>query len=217
MTISDEALYAAATEAAEKFLSTLPDRADCVHDFSPDFEARMEPLLRRQRRRRPWRALLAVAAVLGALAAGLSVGAGDRTDCQIYWSQTGGELRYVVRLEYATTQPFQAAQLEEVPEDFALVRESVNEGTATCYQTYQRGEDASFTLKQTQGEDLVGSKGTACQGSEVDVNGRLGLLVEETDSTEKDLLWTDGPYIFALYGKGLSTEELLEIARGVTW
>ena len=64
MTISEEALYAAATEAAEKFLSTLPDRADCVHDFSPDFEARMEPLLRRQRRRRPWRALLAVAAVL---------------------------------------------------------------------------------------------------------------------------------------------------------
>ena len=63
----------------------------------------------------------------------------------------------------------------------------------------------------------MGSKGTACQGSEVDVNGRLGLLVEETDSTEKDLLWTDGPYIFTLYGKGLSTEELLEIARGVTW
>ena len=39
MTISEEALYAAATEAAEKFLSTLPDRADCVHDFSPDFKA----------------------------------------------------------------------------------------------------------------------------------------------------------------------------------
>ena len=49
-------------------------------------------------------------------------------------------------------------------------------------------------------------------------NCRLGLLVvEETDSTEKDLLWTDGPYIFALHGKGLSAEELLEIARNVTW
>lgn len=71
---------------------------------------------------------------------------------------------------------------------------------------------------QTQGEDLVGSKGTACQGSEVEVNGRLGLLVEEEmDSTKKDLLWTDGPYIFALHGKGLSAEELLEIARNVTW
>ena len=36
-------------------------------DFSPDFEARMATLLRRQRRRRHWRALLAAAAVLGAL------------------------------------------------------------------------------------------------------------------------------------------------------
>lgn len=71
-----------------------------------DFEARMATLLRRQRRRRHWRALLAAAAVLGALAAGLSVGAGDRTDCQIYWSQTDGELRYVIRLEHATTPAF---------------------------------------------------------------------------------------------------------------
>ena len=62
MMISEEALYAAAPEAAEKFLSALPDREDCVHDFSPDFEARMATLLRRQRRRRHWRALLAAAA-----------------------------------------------------------------------------------------------------------------------------------------------------------
>ena len=162
--------------------------------------------------------VLAAAAVLGALAAGLSVGAGDRTDCQIYWSQTDGELRYVIRLEHTTTRPFQDAQLRCVPEGFILVRGSTSEIRGERSLAYRRGEDASFTLMQTQGEDLVGSKGTACQGSEVEVNGRLGLLVEEeTDSTEKDLLWTDGPYIFALHGKGLSAEELLEIARNVTW
>ena len=146
------------------------------------------------------------------------MGAGDRTDCQIYWSQTDGELRYVIRLEHATTRPFQDAQLRCVPEGFILVRSSTSEIRGGRSLAYRRGEDASFTLMQTQGEDLVGSKGTACQGSEVEVNGRLGLLVEEeTDSTEKDLLWTDGPYIFALHGKGLSAEELLEIARNVTW
>ena len=174
MMISEEALYAAAPEAAEKFLSALPDREDCVHDFSPD--------------------------------------------CQIYWPQTDGELRYVIRLEHATTRPFQDAQLRCVPEGFILVRGSTSEIRGERSLAYRRGADASFTLMQTQGEDLVGSKGTACQGSEVEVNGRLGLLVEEeTDSTEKDLLWTDGPYIFALHGKGLSAEELLEIARNVTW
>ena len=146
------------------------------------------------------------------------MGAGDRTDCQIYWSQTDGELRYVIRLEHTTTRPFQDAQLRCVPEGFILVRGSTSEIRGERSLVYRRGEDASFTLMQTQGEDLVGSKGTACQGSEVEVNGRLGLLVEEeTDSTEKDLLWTDGPYIFALHGKGLSAEELLEIARNVTW
>jgi hypothetical protein len=73
MMISEEALYAAAPEAAEKFLSALPDREDCVHDFSPDFEARMATLLRRQRRRRHWRALLAAACVV-ILAVGLVQG-----------------------------------------------------------------------------------------------------------------------------------------------
>ena len=140
MMISEEALYAAAPEAAEKFLSALPDREDCVHDFSPDFEARMATLLRRQRRRRHWRALLAAAAVLGALAAGLSVGAGDRTDCQIYWSQTDGELRYVIRLEHATTRPFQDAQLRCVPEGFILVRGSTSEIRGERSLAYRRGE-----------------------------------------------------------------------------
>ena len=126
--------------------------------------------------------------------------------------------RGLIRLEHTTTRPFQDAQLRCVPEGFILVRSSTSEIRGERSLAYRRGEDASFTLMQTQGEDLVGSKGTACQGSEVEVNGRLGLLVEEeTDSTEKDLLWTDGPYIFALHGKGLSAEELLEIARNVTW
>ncbi len=58
MMIPEEDLYAAAPEAAEKFLSALPDQAECVHDFSPDFETRMELLLHRQRRRRPWRTVI---------------------------------------------------------------------------------------------------------------------------------------------------------------
>lgn len=151
MMIPEEDLYAAAPEAAEKFLSALPDQAECVHDFSPDFETRMELLLHRQRRRRPWRALLAAAAVIGALAAGLSVGAGDRTSCQIYWSQTNGELRYVVRLEHVTAQPFQDAQLDYVPEGFTLVQGGTNEIRGERSLIYRKGEEASLTLRQTRG------------------------------------------------------------------
>lgn len=183
-----------------------------------DFEARMATLLRRQREtagtggpcwRRPpcWRP------GGGTLRGG---GGPDGLPDLLVPDRRGTAVRYPP--EHTTTRPFQDAQLRCVPEGFILVRGSTSEIRGERSLAYRRGEDASFTLMQTQGEDLVGSKGTACQGSEVEVNGRLGLLVEEeTDSTEKDLLWTDGPYIFALHGKGLSAEELLEIARNVTW
>ena len=52
MNFTDEALRAAAAEAAERWLDTLPKREDCGHDFSLTFQASMGPLLRRGRRRR---------------------------------------------------------------------------------------------------------------------------------------------------------------------
>ena len=52
MNITDEMLYAAAPEAAERWLDTLPGREDCGHDFSLTFEASMAPILRRRRKRR---------------------------------------------------------------------------------------------------------------------------------------------------------------------
>lgn len=185
MMISEEALYAAAPEAAEKFLSALPDREDCVHDFSPDFEARMATLLRRQRRRRALAGPAGGGRRAGALAAGLSVGAGDRTDCQIYWSQTDGELRYVIRLEHTTTRPFQDAQLRCVPEGFILSAAAPVRSAGSEVWRTEGGMDASFTLMQTQGEDLVGSKGTACQGSEVEVNGRLACWWKRRRTAQK--------------------------------
>ena len=54
MNITDEMLYAAAPEAAERWLDTLPGREDCGHNFSLTFEASMASLLRRRRKRR-WR------------------------------------------------------------------------------------------------------------------------------------------------------------------
>ena len=47
MKLTEEMLYEAAPEAAERFLSALPNRAACAHEFSPAFERKMETLLRR--------------------------------------------------------------------------------------------------------------------------------------------------------------------------
>lgn len=214
MIITEEMLYAAAPEAAERFLDTLPDREGCQVSFSAAFEGEMDRLLHR-RRRRPWRGLLVAAAVLGALTVGLSVGAGSQPDCQIYWSESDGVLQYSVRMEQESTRPFALAELEAVPEGFAQVRQ-VQEGETA--QTVYRAEDGrSISLRQVCAQEYNGVFTGACTAQEAEVGDRLGMLAQSADGSIMELLWTDGPYILTLHTTGLSQEEVLAIAQDITW
>ena len=214
MTITEEMLYAAAPEAAERFLDTLPDREGCQVSFSAAFEGEMDRLLHR-RRRRPWRGLLLAAAVLGALTVGLSVGAGSQPDCQIYGSESDGVLQYAVRMEQESTRPFALAELEAVPEGFAQVRQ-VQEGETA--QTVYRAEDGrSISLRQVCAQEYNGVFTGAYTAQEAEVGDRLGMLAQSADGSIMELLWTDGPYILTLHTTGLSQEEVLAIAQDITW
>lgn len=214
MIITEEMLYAAAPEAAERFLDTLPDREGCQVSFSAAFEGEMDRLLHR-RRRRPWRGLLVAAAVLGALTVGLSVGAGSQPDCQIYWSESDGVLQYSVRMEQESTRPFALAELEAVPEGFAQVRQ-VQEGETA--QTVYRAEDGrSISLRQVCAQEYNGVFTGAYTAQEAEVGDRLGMLAQSADGSIMELLWTDGPYILTLHTTGLSQEEVLAIAQEITW
>ena len=214
MIITEEMLYAAAPEAAERFLDTLPDREGCQVSFSAAFEGEMDRLLHR-RRRRPWRGLLLAAAVLGALTVGLSVGAGSQPDCQIYWSESDGVLQYSVRMEQESTRPFALAELEAVPDGFAQVRQ-VQEGETA--QTVYRAEDGrSISLRQVCAQEYNGVFTGAYTAQEAEVGDRLGMLAQSADGSIMELLWTDGPYILTLHTSGLSQEEVLAIAQDITW
>lgn len=214
MTITEEMLYAAAPEAAERFLDTLPDREGCQVSFSAAFEGEMDRLLHR-RRRRPWRGLLLAAAVLGALTVGLSVGAGSQPDCQIYWSESDGVLQYSVRMEQESTRPFALAELEAVPDGFAQVRQ-VQEGETA--QTVYRAEDGrSISLRQVCAQEYNGVFTGAYTAQEAEVGDRLGMLAQSAAGSIMELLWTDGPYILTLHTTGLSQEEVLAIAQDITW
>jgi len=214
MIITEEMLYAAAPEAAERFLDTLPDREGCQVSFSAAFEGEMDRLLHR-RRRRPWRGLLLAAAVLGALTVGLSVGAGSQPDCQIYWSESDGVLQYSVRMEQESTRPFALAELEAVPEGFAQVRQ-VQEGETA--QTVYRAEDGrSISLRQVCAQEYNGVFTGAYTAQEAEVGDRLGMLAQSADGSIMELLWTDGPYILTLHTTGLSQKEVLAIAQEITW
>lgn len=218
MTITEDMLYAAAPEAAERFLSSLPDRADCGHEFSDAFSDQMERLLQHgpPRRRRHWRALLAAAAVLAALTAGLAVGAGSQPDCQVYWSESDGVVQYSVRIGQETTRPFSAASITQVPQGFSSVRET-SDGEAEYSIIYQAPDGRTFSLYQICAQEYNGMFSGNCTASEVSVGDHLGMLAEDADGGWKRILWTDGPYIFSLYGTGLSKSELLEIAQHITW
>lgn len=214
MIITEEMLYAAAPEAAERFLDTLPDREGCQVSFSAAFEGEMDRLLHR-RRRRPWRGLLLAAAVLGALTVGLSVGAGSQPDCKIYWSESDGVLQYSVRMEQESTRPFALAELEAVPDGFAQVRQ-VQEGETA--QTVYRAEDGrSISLRQVCAQEYNGVFTGAYTAQEAEVGDRLGMLAQSADGSIMELLWTDGPYILTLHTTGLSQEEVLAIAQDITW
>lgn len=214
MIITEEMLYAAAPEAAERFLDTLPDREGCQVSFSAAFEGEMDRLLHR-RRRRPWRGLLLAAAVLGALTVGLSVGADSQPDCQIYWSESDGVLQYSVRMEQESTRPFALAELEAVPDGFAQVRQ-VQEGETA--QTVYRAEDGrSISLRQVCAQEYNGVFTGAYTAQEAEVGDRLGMLAQSADGSIMELLWTDGPYILTLHTTGLSQEEVLAIAQDITW
>lgn len=214
MTITEEMLYAAAPEAAERFLDTLPDREGCQVSFSAAFEGEMDRLLHR-RRRRPWRGLLLAAAVLGALTVGLSVGAGSQPDCQIYWSESDGVLQYSVRMEQESTRPFALAELEAVPDGFAQVRQ-VQEGE-TAQTVYRAENGRSISLRQVCAQEYNGVFTGAYTAQEAEVGDRLGMLAQSADGSIMELLWTDGPYILTLHTTGLSQEEVLAIAQDITW
>lgn len=47
--ITDEMLRAAAAEANQAILDSLPLPKDCVHQFSPQFERKMKRIIRRER------------------------------------------------------------------------------------------------------------------------------------------------------------------------
>lgn len=216
MTITDEMLYQAAPQAAELLLDTLPGRMACERDFSPEFEEKMGALLTRPRRRRPWKALLLAAAVIGALTVGLSVGADNPSDCQLYWSQSDGTTRYVVRLEHETKQAFRTVELAEIPQGFALAREGMN-GEREYRVTYRDENDRYFTVTQRADDEYSGMILGDYQSSEVEIHNRLGMLAEAAESEECFLLWTDGPYILMIHGGGLPAEDLLGIAENIKW
>lgn len=217
MNITDEMLSAAAPEAAERWLSTLPGREDCGHDFSLTFQASMAALLRRRRRRR-WKTLALLAAVVAALAALLvSAGAERKDDYRVYAAQDDGFVTYVIRpREDPFSQGPHRMKPGWLPEGYA-VEESVglDSGFRTRY-VHSGGETKYITLYQRCSGDDAGTLLGDYEIEEVQVDGKDALLLSEADG-ERLLLWSNGPNVYKLFANSLEKEDLLRVANNLKW
>lgn len=217
MNFTDEMLQAAAAEAAERWLDNLPKREDCGHDFSLTFQASMGPLLRRGRRRR-WKTLALLAAVVAALAALLvGVGAERRDDYRVYAAQEEGFITYVIRpREDPFSQTPRQVRPGWLPEGY-VVEESTDLDPGFRTRYVHGGDETKYiTLYQRCAGDDAGTLLGNYEIEEVQVDGKDALLLSEAGG-ERLLLWSNGPNVYKLFANSLEKEDLLRVANNLKW
>lgn len=212
MKITEEMLYAAAPEAAERWLDTLPKREDC--DFSLTFEASMRPLLRR--RRRVGRTMVLLAAVIAALAV-LGVSAERPDEYRVYAAQEEGYVSYLIRpKDDGIDQPLHPLTAAWVPEGLFLQRADVQLDQAAAY--YRDGaEERTITLKQWHGGEESGILSQNCRLERIQVDGEDAIYIVSSKEPFSYLLWTRGADGFILRAKNLEKTEIVRFAESLEW
>ena len=219
MRITDEMLYAAAPEAAERYLDTLPGRGDCAHAFSRDFEERMRHLLPRRKKRKPGRRILLLAAVVALL--GTAVYASQREDYRVRAAARDGILVYSARpQEEVVPQHFHRITFGWLPEGYTLWNESELEEDTVCSSTAYRTEDCRYvSLRQWMGQEYSETLMGEYSWEGVTVRGCKGIFIDAVeDSISYTLLWAEGPYVLQLKAdEGLGRETFFKIAESLEW
>lgn len=219
MRITDEMLYQAAPEAAERYLSTLPDRADCGHAFSPAFEEKMGFLIPRRKKRKFWKRIVLLAAVVALL--GTAVYADQPEDYHVRATAREGILTYSARpQEDVVPQRFHRITLGWVPEGYALWTESELEEDTVYFSTSYRTEDYQYiALRQWMGQEYSETLMGDYQWEGVTVQGSEGIFIHAAeDASGYILLWADGPYVLQLTAdSGLDRETFFKIAENLEW
>lgn len=219
MKITDEMLYAAAPEAAERYLSALPGREDCAHAFSPDFEERMRLLLPRRKRKRLWKRVLLLAAVVALL--GTAVYANQPEDYRVRATARDGILACSARpQEDVVPQRFHRITFGWLPEGYTLWNESeLTEDTVYFSTSYRAGDYQYISLRQWMGQEYSETLMGEYRWEGLTVRGCEGIFIDAAgDSLSYTLLWAEGPYVLQLEADdSLDRETFFKIAENLEW
>ena len=146
MYLTDEMLAQAAKNVGETMLASLPDPEEYYHEFLPDFEQRMERLIRRtEKKRHIHQCLLRVAAAVLALVVGLSAWMAVDTKARaavVEWIRTIYEDSIVYEFFHPSADRNEVSyRLGWVPDGYTLVQK-VGEGIYTA--VYQKNTEVIY-------------------------------------------------------------------------
>lgn len=219
MKLTDDMLRQAAPAVRQAMLDSLPAPDECRHLFSPVFERRMRPLLRRARHPALYRVVRQAAACLLTL---LLLGGGwlaadtDARAAFLQWVREVYETQIIYRFAGLPAERSGVYRSGWIPEGYTEF--DVWDGGAV----YVSGDDRILAFEygpMQEGSAVFVQNADKSIIKQVEVNGIPGELYLSTDPTlSNGILWIDADagVCFTISGF-LSEADILHMAKSVYW
>ena len=221
--ISDERLREAARKAEESLLASLPEPEECEATFSPEFERKMEKLIRRTKHPVRHRIMKAVACFLLVVL----VGAGsvltfsmEARAAFVSWVKEVYETQIIYRFFQNSEETSDSViyQPTWVPSGYKLTLESVSDGPSTIEYRDDSDNRIVFTYFQNTSALVFQIEQDSTDiYKQVSVNGITAeLYLDQDEGNTNVLIWTDegSDTVFRILAP-FGEVELIEMAESV--
>ncbi len=221
---TEKELKEAAAQAVDAMLQAMPSPSACDHAFSPEFAARMEPLIQQGRRaakkRRLWpRVAAVIAAVLLSLGTWLTVDVEAR---EILFGWMKEAYKWCVNYRFFSKEPATAIAPYEpswIPEGFTLTHTSDHElGGTQVYSNEKTGQILVFEYDLMSDSMVIGFAGDLSQHETLTVQGLHAEFYHAAgDSNANNLIWFDesAGVVFTITGD-VEKDVILHMAESVS-
>ena len=194
--ITDHALEQAAASVSKAMLNAIPSAEECRHEFSTEFEAKIQQLQEKERRNTHRRSIVRrVAAVFLAIVLGAGIWLATDSQARAAVAKWFREV-YETHIVYRFTGEAPGGELPIykptwIPDGY---EEGAVVGTETVQTlVYQKGEDAFTITYYWMSEERIGELiGTDGEGKAVSVKGNQGYFYPAAgEGSTNDLVWVD--------------------------
>lgn len=218
--ISDNVLKAAAMEADSRILAQLPTKVQCEHCFSPQFEYKMNQLLKKQKKPRAaafYKQAAAVVVLVLLIASVVLMAVPDARAAFRGWVKTIYEgVTSFSFIENSKDVQIVDSSLTWLPEGYQEASSIVSE--THIYKMYENETENWIVFLCSKGnssENTFFENGTNVQRKIVDVNGILAelYLSAQADGVNAIIWLSSEADILCSVSASLSEEELIHIAE----